>query len=167
MNEFIKQNKRLLRFYYITAQILGWLLLAGGFVWFMAFVSVSGYSPRMDRVENILYIASSYTFDFVLLGALTIGMAQFIRYLFEAEYRGGRILRVLDKIFYLYALCLVISAAVGYFWYIRVAEQSSIDRLLFAQPLVLPLVAKVLILVGLGQILKRIIPVIEESKTLV
>jgi hypothetical protein len=165
MNEFIKQNKQLLKFYYITAQILGWLLLAGGFVWFMVFVS--GHSPRIDRAENILYIASSYTFDFVLLGVLTIGMAQFIRYLFEAEYKGGRILRVLDKIFYLYALCLVISAAVGYFWYIRVAEQSSIDRLLFAQPLVLPLVAKVLILVGLGQILKRIIPVIEESKTLV
>jgi len=30
-----------------------------------------------------------------------------------------------------------------------------------------PTIAKVLILVGLGQIIRRIIPVIEESKTLV
>ena len=40
-------------------------------------------------------------------------------------------------------------------------------HLLLVQPLVVPLVVKILILVGLGQVLHRIIPVIEESKTLV
>jgi hypothetical protein len=51
-------------------------------------------------------------------------------------------------------------------WYAEVIE-SETSRLLFIQPFLLPTVAKVLILVGLGQIIHRIIPVIEESKTLV
>jgi hypothetical protein len=38
---------------------------------------------------------------------------------------------------------------------------------IFIKPLIVPLATKVLILVGLGQILRRILPVIEESKTLV
>jgi hypothetical protein len=46
-------------------------------------------------------------------------------------------------------------------------EKNSPGRLLLVQPLVVPLATKILILVGLGQILRRILLVIEESKTLV
>ncbi len=164
MNEFVEENKGLLKVYCIAALIVGWLLLLGGFVWFFLFVSVS---QRLESIENFLYLLSSYTFDFFLLGLLTLGAAQFIRYLFDREYKAGSMLRFLDKIFYIYAMFLVGNAAVRYFWYIKVVEESNFERLLFAQPLILPVITKVLILVGLGQILKRILPVIEESKTLV
>jgi len=164
MNEFIEENKGLLKVYCIAALIVGWLLLLGGLVWFFLFISVS---QRLESIENFLYLLSSYTFDFFLLGLLTLGTAQFIRYLFDKGYKAGSMLRFLDKIFYIYAMFLVGNAAVRYFWYIKVVEESNFERLLFAQPLILPVITKVLILVGLGQILKRILPVIEESKTLV
>ena len=47
-----------------------------------------------------------------------------------------------------------------------VRESTTAHRLL-AQPFILPTVAKVLILIGTGLILRRLLPVIEESKTLV
>jgi hypothetical protein len=38
--------------------------------------------------------------------------------------------------------------------------------LLFVSPLLVPMLAKILIVVGLGVILKRVIPIIDESRTL-
>jgi hypothetical protein len=109
-------------------------------------------------------------FDFMLPGLIALGVMQFIRYVFEDTDKPGCILRNADRLFYMYAVFLALKSYFKYLffteWY---AEAISLEpsRLLFIQPFLLPTVAKILILVGLGQILRRLLTVIEESKTLV
>ena len=173
MNEFIEKNRRLLKFYCIVACILGWLLLIGGAFWFI--ISISSVDIDNDeRPDILLHLIASMFYDFMLPGLMALAVMQFIRYLFESERKPGvidtLILRNGDKILYMYAIFLVVKTYFKYFWYTAwYAEliESEASRLVFMQPFLLPTVAKVLILVGLGQILRRVIPVIEESKTLV
>ncbi|MHC4437019.1 MAG: hypothetical protein ACYS3S_06650 [Planctomycetota bacterium] len=170
MNEFIKQNRRLLKFYCTAALIIGWLLFAGGFLWFIPTIMSLNINDLYKGADAILYAVSAMLFDFLLPGLIALGVVQFIRYLFEDTTKPGRILRNAHWFFYIYAVFLVVITYLQYFWnitwYAEVIE-SETSRLLFIQPFLLPTVAKVLILVGLGHILRRIIPVIEESKTLV
>ncbi|MHC4203547.1 MAG: hypothetical protein ACYSTT_02780 [Planctomycetota bacterium] len=170
MNEFIKQNRRLLKFYCTAALIIGWLLFAGGFLWFIPTIMSLNINDLYKGADAILYAVSAMLFDFLLPGLIALGVVQFIRYLFEDTTKPGRILRNAHWFFYIYAVFLVVITYLQYFWnitwYAEVIE-SETSRLLFIQPFLLPTVAKVLILIGLGQILRRIIPVIEESKTLV
>lgn len=171
MSEFIKRNRRLLKFYFIVAQILGWLLMAGGVFWFiLTFSSSSLDIYNNDRPDVLLYGISSMLFDFMLPGLIALGVTQLIRYLFEDTSKPGFILRNADRIFYMYAVFLIMKTYLKYFWYSAWYAQlikSEASRLLFMQPFLLPTVAKILILIGLGQILRRLMPVIEESKTLV
>ncbi len=129
-------------------------------------------------VMNILFnnYSSAYRFFFVksvlfqgvLPGILVLGIAQFIRYLFESEYKPGHILRYGNKILYLYAFLLM----AGVVWQHLILSMMNIGlnftgripAMLASLVLTVP---KVLILVGLAQVIKRIMPVIEESKTLV
>ena len=170
MNEFIKQNRRLLKFYCTVALIIGWLLIAGGFIWFIPTLKSLNINDLYKGADAILYVVSALLFDFFLPGLIALGVMQFIRYLFEDVKKPGCILRAADWLFYIYAVFLIVKTYLQYFWnitwYAEVIE-SETSRLLFIQPFLLPTVAKVLILVGLGQIIRRIMPVIEESKTLV
>jgi hypothetical protein len=169
MNEFIKKNKALLRLYCIIALIAGWLLIIGGVFWFI--LTASSFDiDRSDRPEGLMYLISSMLFDFMLPGLIALGVMQFIRYVFEDTDKPGCILRNADRLFYMYAVFLIFKSYFKYLWFSEwYAEAISLEppRLLFIQPFILPTVAKVLILVGLGQIIRRIMPVIEESKTLV
>jgi hypothetical protein len=170
MNEFIEQNRRLLKFYCTVALIIGWLLIIGGFLWFIPTMTSLNINDLYKGADAILYVVSALLFDFFLPGLIALGVVQFIRYLFEDVKKPGCILRAADWLFYIYAGFLIVKTYLQYFWnstwYAEVIE-SETSRLLFIQPFLLPTVAKVLILVGLGQIIRRIMPVIEESKTLV
>ncbi len=169
MKEFIRKNKALLKLYCIVAGIIGWLLIIGGFFWFLATLSSIDTSTAV-RPEGLLYVISSMLFDFVLPGLIALGVMQFIRYLFADTDKPGWLLGMADWLFYWYAVFLIFKAYFKYIFYSEwYAEAISLEtsRLLFVQPFLLPTVAKVLILVGLGQIIRRIMPVIEESKTLV
>ncbi len=175
MNEFIEKNRRLLTFYCLAARIFGWVLLCGGTIWFLLFVLVTlAVSDAAGEIgwphtsENFLYASVSFVFEFVLPGLLALLIAQLIRYMLESEYTPGRILRYGDKIVYGYAVLLTgQNILIYYILHVVLLESNSPGRLLLVQPLVVPLAAKILILVGLGQILRRILLVIEESKTLV
>ncbi len=170
MNEFIEKNRRLLKFYCIVACIFGWLLLIGGAFWFVISISSVDINNN-ERPDILLHLIASLFYDFMLPGFMALAVMQCIRYLFESERKPGVIiLRNGDKILYMYAIFLVVKTYFKYFWYTAwYAEliESEASRLVFMQPFLLPTVAKVLILVALGQILRRLIPVIEESKTLV
>ena len=169
MNEFIEKHRTLLKLYCIVARIIGWLLIIGGVFWFILTASSFDIDGSV-RPEGLLYLISSMLFDFMLPGLIALGVMQFIRYVFEDTDKPGCILRNADRLFYMYAVFLTLKSYFKYRffteWY---AEAISLEpsRLLFIQPFLLPTVAKVLILVGLGQVIRRIIPVIEESKTLV
>ena len=175
MNEFIEKNRRLLKFYYTTARIFGWVLLCGGTIWFLMFVlltlavdAAAGTMGWPNTIDNFVYSSSSYVFEFVMLGLVALLVAQLIRYMLESESTQGRILRFGDKILYVYAVLLIVqNTLVHYIINPELLSTLKPGFFILIKPLILPLATKVLILVGLGQILRRLLNVIEESKTLV
>ncbi|MHC4511877.1 MAG: hypothetical protein ACYTAO_23515 [Planctomycetota bacterium] len=175
MNEFIERNKRLLRFYCVAARICGWALLFGGTIWFLLFVLVTlAVSDAAGTIgwpytsENFIYASVSFTFEFLLPGLIALLLAQLVRYMLESDYQPAWILQCGDKILYVYAVLLIgQNALIYYALQVGLLAKQGPGHLLLVQPLMVPLVVKMLILVGLGQILRRIIPVIEESKTLI
>ena len=166
MNTFIENNRPWLKFYCTTARIVGWgiLILAGTGAIFQILAMNILFGNH--TIPYRLLVVKSVLFDGVLTGILVLGIAQFIRYLFESEYKPGYILRYGDKILYLYAFLLL---AGGVWRHLIIGMMSiGITRMLLPRLASMVLtVPKVLILVGLAQVVKRILPVIEESKTLV
>ncbi len=166
MNEFIAKNKRLLKFYYIAALIMGWILIV------LTTVKTAGIINlwRISRYTVVITsIALQLVFGQIILGILLLAVAQFIRFLTSHSYEPGRLLRYIDKLIYLYAIGKVAQMI---FLYIRLETQAENAGSHFSvwgsfSIYAVPAIAWVLILVGLGLILKRSIPVIEESKTLV
>jgi len=161
MNDFIKQNRRLLKFYCTVARIIGWVLLITAGIWTVS--TLSGYSSF-----SIPFVMPITIFIRILVGLVVLGVAQFIRYLFETEYKPGLILRHGEKILYLYAALRIIRITLLFF-----VDAKNMGDSIYYSPwgfIVangLPVVASALILVGLAQILPRVMPIIEESKTLV
>jgi hypothetical protein len=161
MNEFIEKNKGLLKFYCVAARIIGWVLLITAATQTVS--NLSGYSSF-----SIPFVMPITFFIRILIGLVVLGVAQFIRYLFETEYKPGWILRHGEKILYLYAVLRVIRIVFLYF-----VDAKTMGDSIYYSPWgflvsnVLPVVASALILVGLAQILRRVMPIIEESKTLV
>jgi hypothetical protein len=194
MNEFIEKNRRLLKFYCVAARVIGWMLIVLGVIGILVIgfyssglrsASEESYIREQYR-EYILYAVPSQLFYFTL-GLVTLGVAQFIQYLIERKYKAVWILRHGDKILYMCAVLLVGSAVInsvrnfgrliwflergnpGLWWwmYFVLPERSIWSWRFFLLLPVLLAAAKALVLVGLAQILRRILPVIEESKTLV
>ena len=163
MNDFIEKNRRLLKIYSRLVQLLGCALLFMGCIWFVCLVSQPSGD---DEMSTILQATSWFLFGFMVPGLAAIGIAQFARYLFEKEYNAGWLLRHGEIFFYLLAAIEVTWAVFRYVYFVHIMEQPA-SRLLWTQLLILPTIVKVLILASLGQILRRIMPVIEESKTLV
>ena len=166
MNEFIAKNKRLLKIYYIAALIMGWILIVlptvktAGVIFNLYLWRISGY--RMVIVLELV-------FGQIILGILLLAVAQFIRFLTSHSYEPGWLLRYIDKIIYLYA---IVKGAQIIFIYISLEIQAVDAGPYFSvwgsfTTYAVPAIAWILVLLGLGLILKRSIPVIEESKTLV
>lgn len=175
MNKFIEKNRALLKFYCTAARVFGWTLICGGTVWFLLFVfCILAVSDAAGEIgwpytdENFLYASSAFVVDFVFPGLLALMVGQLIKYMLETEYRPGWVLRYGDKILYVYAVA-VIGLTVSRYCVLPayLLEKFGSGRLLFLQPIIVPLAVKVLIIVAIAIILRRIMPVIEESKTLV
>ena len=167
MKTFIEENKGLLRACYLSATILGWLLLALGCS------AVVGHSfALITRIGNWEMFKEYYfnlpwnTINGVPIGVLALGIAQFIRFVYDNDYKPGWILRNAQPILYTYAIVFGISV-IGHF-IIRFPHWEH-----WAEVIVRVLAhiiwgaGKIMLLVAVALILKRIMPVIEESKTLV
>jgi len=194
MNEFIEKNRRLLKFYCVAARIIGWALLFLPVIiviWSLLtgtgrygdFLSLLPHIEKRLMYREAFPLANgqvnllSLVIRFVLPGLLMLGLAQFIRYLSEKNYRQGWTLRCGEAILYLYAVLII--AKVFLIYVLGTGLQANIYNvgglragIYHVDPLAilasaLITAAKVVILIGLGQILARVIPVIEESKTLV
>jgi hypothetical protein len=171
MSEFIEKNRPLLRSYCLGARIIGWLLLVSALVQvivapFSGFLDVSGEL----RPYMIYRLCQQTLVGYVLLGLVLLGLAQFVRYLYESEYRRGLILRHGDMVLYLYALALVVNPILYYYFRMKTigSTYANTDSLfLYLLIVLLPAIAKALILVGTAKVLKRMVPMVEESKTLV
>ncbi len=178
MVQFIEKHRRLLQAYCFIARILGWFLVLGGVFWFFAIAKESATGTDEQRIDVLLYILNSLAYDFVIPGFLAFAIAGLLDYLLRPEAKARLILRMTDKLCYIYAIfltwrfCVTILAFGDDTWFINfklltVSKMSESARILLVQPLLVPTVAKVLLLIGVGMILHRLLPVIEESKTLV
>jgi len=182
MVQFIEKHRRLLQAYCLTARIIGWLLILGGIFWFFAlgnaFRNVMGTIEEQQQIDILLYFAHSFIYDFVIPGILAFAIGGLLDYLLRPKAKPPLILGMMDKLCYIYAAFLVLKffCAIKAFdfnpWFVnftflKVSELSESARLVLVQPLLGPTLAKVLLLIGVGMILHRLLPVIEESKTLV
>jgi hypothetical protein len=181
MVQFIEKHRRLLQAYCLMARIIGWLLILGGFFWFIAIVK--DFQSNVENVKKVEanflvyitsfgpYLASSFVYDFFIPGILAFAIAGLLDYLLRPKTKPPLILGMMDKLCYIYAVLLIYKAFVRYrlveFNFLAIAEISESAKILLLQPLLGPTLAKVLLLIGVGMILHRLLPVIEESKTLV
>jgi len=166
--EFGKKRYLCPRFFCITLELVGWLLVFGGIMWFIYSMSGGGKraSENINEIPKILTVISWFNFDFAFIGLMAVILAHLARYVFDKDLHRGVLLRSGDKILYLFAIFTVAWAIFRWFYYLKTIEDSN-WRILLAQPLILPTVGKVLVLVCIAQILKLILPIIEEYKSLV
>ncbi|MDD5328301.1 MAG: hypothetical protein PHY02_10905 [Phycisphaerae bacterium] len=181
MVQFIEKHRRLLQAYCLVARIIGWFLILGGILWLLVIVkdfqsNVENIQTETNLLGNIAipdfgaYLASSFLYAFGVPGFLAFAIAGLLDYLLRPHTKPPLILGMMDKLCYLYSIILILKAFIGYHWLVRffaIPEMSESTRILLMQPLFGPTLAKVLLLVGVGMILHRLLPVIEESKTLV
>ena len=180
MNEFIEKNRRLLRIYCVAARIIGWLILILGGIAILTLL-VEQWRVGWEQgvvIEGALGIFQRSWFPLMSYGLVALGVSQFIRYVFDRNYQQGWILRYADKVLYVFAL-FAIWKAIGAIWifisnydhaarmYLRLDISPPYTWLLLVLPVLLLCSAKLLAIIGLAQALRWIMPIIEESKTLV
>lgn len=171
MSTFIQKNKKLLEFYYIALRLSGWILLTLG---------VCGSAIVIVIVRNLGVEAFSVTMinmplralHLILFGLLGLGIAQLIQYLYDPKSKAGFILRHGNKFLYLYVVALLIVMIIRNVRTIKYLSYADIEhgQLLFFSTSVTSVIlfaAKALILIGVAQFLKRLLPIIEEHKSLV
>ncbi len=164
MNEVIEKNRRLLHFYCETLRTIGKVILILGLlsvcaITTLVLLSKFGNWRALKGFEMIIIAMPLGAFNIFFIGIGILGLAQFINYLVERDYKPGWILRHGEIFFYLYALLTILSVVWAYTMITPIAP--SVILVVFST------VVRVLVLVGLGQIFRHLMPVIEESKTLV
>ncbi|MHC4538342.1 MAG: hypothetical protein ACYTEK_03980 [Planctomycetota bacterium] len=176
MNEFIKQNRQLLKFYRLAARIFGWTLICGGIVWFLTFIFwILAYKDAAGDLVHLLlptlcantvYAITSFSNDFALPGLIALGLAQWLQFILQPDDKGGWMLRHGHWILYGFAIVIMGEVTLKITLMPETRDPDSVG-LVFVSPLLVPTLAKVLVVVGLGVVLKRMIAIIDESKTLV
>ncbi|HOC63550.1 MAG: hypothetical protein RBS72_10715 [Sedimentisphaerales bacterium] len=165
---FIAENRGFLRLCAGAARFYGllFLFLAGMMVALPAFLMLSGMEA--DKLRFWLGAMTLWRLlSLVLGGLLALALAELITYVMEGEGAPKWILQHADKVLFVYAafstvvrVCLAASTiSHGSRW--RSSEIISVAFML------LHAIATPLILVGIGIALRKILPIIQESKTLV
>jgi hypothetical protein len=168
MRTFIEENKGLLRACYLSAMVVGWLSLV------MGCSAVVGHSfALITRIGNWEMFQNYYfssvpwnVINGVPIGLLALGIGQFIRYVYDNDYKPGWVLRSAQPILYTYAIIVGISVT-GHFFIQYLVWNHWAEIIVRVLAHILWGVGKIMLLVAVALILKRIMPVIEESKTLV
>ena len=147
---------------------IGWTLVIGGWFWLIMFFTraYTGVSPGLGEIQFLFYGISAVSFDFFFVGLGAVIVARLAKFIFEKESAPTLMLRCGDKIFYLFAVLGILWGVFRHLIFATAIEDST-TRFLYQQPALLPTLGKVIILILLGQILKRLLPVIQEHKSLV
>jgi hypothetical protein len=175
MKTIAERNTSLLRFYGQTARIVGYVLLCGGIVWALIFglstlavVGAAGDLQWPGLARNAGYAVSTFALNFLVPGCLAFLIAEFIRYVLDAKGGPGLVLRHGKTVLYACGAILAGQALLSLAgWETVDAKNADEAGLLFVGPVLIPLLAKALACVALGHLLGRMLPIIDESKTLV
>ena len=171
MHTFIENNRKLLVFYYWVTRSGGWIFLV------LSTLAIAGHSFALaTRISTPEEFQRYYHHDvpwgmlnnILPTGILALGISQLIKYLLDIDNnRPGWILRNSSKLLYIYAAILI-----GYYCCAGAIEvqQHSNEPYDFPYRMILLVVfigVKLLALVGVAEILRRMLPMIDESRTLV
>lgn len=169
LNNAIEKNKRYLRFCSYVAQFSGLLLLLLGFISLVQMLWNIYPADRLSKYDVALVCKciSPYIFRFIFPGLFLLGINQLIKYLIDINFKPNWILKFSDKIIYLYVALLVIS-----FIFFSIYQKETIVAnqhhfLATWIPSAIFTSVKALLWVGMAKVLRRIVPIIEESRTLV
>ena len=169
LNNAIEKNKRYLRFCSYVAQFSGLLLLLLGFISLVLTLWNFYPTDRLPKYDVALvckYI-SPYIFRFVFPGLFLLGINQLIKYLIDINFKPNWILKFSDKIIYLYVALLIINFIFFSIYQTEAIVARRLHYLTTWMPSAIFTSVKALLWVGMAQVLRRIVPIIEESKTLV
>jgi hypothetical protein len=142
-------------------------LLAFGAVWAAYRISeivsnihdLHALNEKWSRVPGGVFV-------FILLGLLARGMSQLLRYMHDPDYRPQWLLRHGDTFLYIYGGLHIAQAALLFLASLDVVSHGRWWMALEFALVFLYAAAVGLITVTLGQLLKRLMPVIDEVRTL-
>ena len=171
MNEFIEKNKKLLKFYHTALQLSGWLYLILGLCGYGGII-ILARTIGSKAFESTALNTSFRSSSLILFGLLGLGIAQLIRYLYDRNYKPGFILRHGSKFLYIYIILIFAFMVVRNIVTAKYMADANIQNsnTIYFSTLVASIVlftAQALILIGVAQFLKRVMPIIEEHKSLV
>ena len=168
MKAFIEKNQEMLLTYCIVARIIGCLFVVSGCIngigaSVVMFTKLDQY-PDFQAFFCALPIRD---LNNIFVGLLAFWCSKFIRFLYDADYNQDWLLRNAAKLLYQYA-----TIVLGYNFIAIVAINGfSLEQIgeIIGRMIIFILFGWIwpIAFVGLGFIIKQIMPVIEESKTLV
>ena len=161
MNTFVEKNKKWLKFYSVASRILGWALILLASIVVLSLLKMSLEIRERQILLINLGTILEHTFGQLPMGIILLGVGQLLTYIYEDEYKMPWLLRNGPIMLYLFAVLAILRPII---FYLYQYGMNSAPNLTFTPNGSL---ANILILVGLGSILKRIMPVIEEHKSLV
>ncbi len=170
MNNFIEQNKKWLKFYSIASGTLGWLMIIFVCILFLSLVWLS-WTMSWGVLEERRILLLSFgaviekIFGWLPVSIILLGIGQLLKYIYDDGHTITIpwLLRNGAKLFYLFAVLAFLRPFIIYSYQHMMHmnfEVKVITSICF-------LFANVLIFIGLGNILKRLLPIIEEHKSLV
>ena len=174
MKSFVSENRGLLKFYWKAAHSFGWGLLLAAILLFLIFTFIilavndaAGKREWTGLNKSIYYLITGVLFNFTIPGLISLCISQMIRYILEADYKGGWILRHGHWILYGSGIAILLQVIMAAKVISQISGLSSLMFLTSGAFSYIPTLAKIMILFGLGEILRRILPIIDESRTLV
>jgi hypothetical protein len=171
MHNLIEKNKDWLNFYQTAAKIIGWIfIILNAFpvlimIPYMIFSTLRFQEHQVMLIE-FFGVTTERLLGCLPLGIVLLGVAQLVRYITEPDYQPRWLLRHGTFLLYLFAALTLVSPLTRY-WYDTYFTNTYTNISTILLSYLLPVFVKALLLIGLGSFLKRIMPVIEEAKSLV
>ena len=163
MHVFIEKNDRFLRLCCCMARFFGLFFLGIVLLAIIMPPFVGGFFNGRDEsnFRIIMYVIPALMVLFQAL--LLLGIEQLIKCLIISDYKPNWILRYADKIIYLFIVFLLVKVTV----LMPYTQNAAGYNLLILLTSIAGVTIKIIIWIGIALLLKKIVPIIQESKTLV
>jgi hypothetical protein len=182
LKQAVEKHRNWLRFYSNVARLIGWLLVVEGMTslvygqWILLTreeLPFSSDNPlfTLSEMKFRAFLVEPFT-NMILPGIFALLVSQFFRFLLNNNPRPGWLLRKGELVLYIGTLVIALNSLFAlrlFGLFFNQAGGNSFSKfliLIVILPTVLPIVVELLILVGLAQALRRVIPIIQEFKSL-
>lgn len=173
-NDWIQQNRSLMRLYAIVGRIIGWGLLLFAILWLSGIITLlhdRGFTPA--AVNTVIKSFFEMGLYYIFVGLIALGVSEVLSVLIDPGYRPGPVLRWAKPILYIFLFFIVIRTVIVYSEYFGLAlskhrplsEWLNIARQVI--PGVLIFIAKLLVIFGLIRLLdfrRLLYPASREDK---